>query len=94
MRVLMVLPLAIALSACNDARPVPLPPVQVKTITVDRPVAVPCVKRSDVPAMPPKVGSQLNGDAGHDLNIVSASALRLRAALGRALALLGACTTG
>lgn len=94
MRILFAIPLALALTACSQSRPVPLPPVVVKTITVDRPVAVPCVKKSEVPAMPAKVGGQLNGDAGHDLNVVSASALRLRAALGKALALLGACTTG
>lgn len=86
--------LVAALAGCGDERPVPLPPVVVKTVTVNVPVPIPCVKRSDVPAMPPKIGAQLNGDAGHDLNVVSASALRLRSALDKALALLGGCLIG
>lgn len=89
---LATLPL-LALAGCGDTvKSVPLPPTEVRTVTVDRPVAVPCVDRKDIPAMPPKVGAQLTGEAGHDLDVVSASALRLRASLDKALALLGACT--
>lgn len=81
----------LCLSACAPKPPAPLPPVQVQTITVEKPIPVPCVDRAQIPVMPPKIGALLNGDAAHDLDVVSASALRLRATLGIALAQLGAC---
>ncbi len=86
-------PLALAalLSSCGNVQSTPAPPVEARVVTVDRPVPVPCVAAAQIPAMPAKVGDQLNGDAGHDLDIVSASALRLRVALDKVLALLGAC---
>ena len=58
------------------------------------PVAVSCVKPSDVPAMPPHVGADLDGDAVHDVSVLASYALRLRKALDQSLALLGACTVG
>lgn len=82
---------ALALSACATPRHVP-PAVVVKTVEVDRPVAVACVAASDIPAMPPRVGDQMTGDASHDAGLLASSAIRLRAALDKALALLGACT--
>lgn len=92
-RLWLTIAIALALASCGDhVASTPLPPTEVRTITVDRPVAVPCVAKSDIPAAPPKVGTQLTGDAGHDLDVVSASALRLRGTLDKALALLGACT--
>jgi len=80
---------ALTLSACAH-RPVP-PAVVTRTITVDRPVAVACVAPVDVPAMPDAAGAYLTGNAVDDLDLVAASAIRLRAALDKALALLGAC---
>lgn len=82
---------AIGLSACSTTQPPP-PAVQIRTVTVDRPVAVACVRKSDIPAEPPKVASQLTGEARHDLDIVGASALRLRQALNETFALLEPCT--
>lgn len=84
--------LVLALSACATA-PTPPPAVVVKTVEVDRPVPVPCVKPSDVPATPAKVGDQLNGDAVHDLDVVASALIRALAQLDKSLALLSACTT-
>lgn len=46
-----------------------------------------CITLSD------KVGDQLTGDPVADVSVLAASNLRLRAAMGKALALLGACST-
>ena len=40
-----------------------------------------------------KVGDQLTGDPVADVSVLAASNLRLRTAMGKALALLGACST-
>ena len=56
-------------------------------------VATPCVKASDIPVKPKRVGDQLNGDAQHDVSILAAYALRLLKPLDQSLALLSACTT-
>lgn len=67
----------VALAGCT--RPDVAPPaIEVRTITVERPVPVPCVDGKSVPAEPGKVGGQLNGQAAHDLDLVAASALQLR----------------
>jgi hypothetical protein len=84
--------IALALTACATA-PTPPPAVVVRTVEVDRPLPVPCVKQSDIPTMPEKVGSQLNGDAVHDLDIVAAALIRAMTALDKSAALLSACTT-
>ena len=81
---------AITLAGCAP-HPRPLPPVEVRTITVDRPIPVPCVAAVDIPAEPPKVGGQLDGHAQHDLDLVAASAVDLRSVLHVALALLEGC---
>jgi hypothetical protein len=51
----------------------------VRVVLQPTPVPVACVDASQVPAEPPQVGDQLNGDARHDLGIVAPSALELRA---------------
>lgn len=81
---------ALALSACAHGPR----PVQVRTVEVVKPIPVPCVKPEQIPAMPAKVGEQLTGDPVADVSVLAASNLRLRAAMGKALALLGACVTG
>ena len=81
---------ALALSACATTPG----PVQVRTVEVVKPIPVPCVKPEQIPAMPAKVGDQLTGDPVADVSVLAASNLRLRAAMGKALALLGACVTG
>jgi hypothetical protein len=68
--------LALMLAGCGAATPPPA--VEIRTVTVEKPVAVPCVKIADLPAEPEKVAGKLTGDARRDLDTVSASALRLR----------------
>ena len=98
MRQVLIAPL-LALSACA---PTPPPAIEVRTVTIDRPVAIACIHRADLPTEPALIGDKLTGDAARDLNTVAASAVRLRAwgrtlgallgAWGRTLgALLGAC---
>ena len=54
----------------------------IRTVLVPSPTPVACVDPAQVPAEPPQVGSQLTGDAVHDLGIVAPSALELRACSG------------
>lgn len=81
---------ALALAGCAH-RPAPPPAVVVKTVTIDRPIATMCVDATQIPEVPERVGDQLTGDAARDLDLVAASAIRLRAALDEALALLDGC---
>ena len=67
----------ISLPGCSISDRTP-PAVEVRTITVDRPVAVSCLKLSDIPAEPAKIGDKLTGDARRDLDLVAGSATRLR----------------
>ena len=83
---------ALALSACGQTPPIRS--VEVRTVTVIKPVPVACVKASDIPAMPPRIGDQLTGDGGHDVLIITASAVLLRQALREAIILLGGCSKG
>jgi len=89
---MMAIATLLLLSACGAQTPPPA--VEVRTVTVKVPVPTACVDKASIPAEPPKVGSQLTGDARHDLDVVSASALRLRQALKETFALLGPCTRG
>ena len=84
-----VVALALALSACATTPG----PVEVRTVEVVKPKPVPCVKREAIPAMPAKVGDQLTGDPVADVSTLAAANLRLRAALGKALAVLEGCVT-
>jgi len=79
---------ALALSAC--AHPDASPAIEVRTVTVDRPVAVPCFK-GPLPDEPPKVADKLTGDAVRDLDMVAASAIRLRAYADELRAILTGC---
>lgn len=76
MKRLAIATLALALPACVGTTPPPA--VEIRTVTIEKPVAVACVKASDLPAEPEKVAGKLTGDARRDLDTVSASALRLR----------------
>lgn len=81
---------ALALSACAHG-----PGGQeVRTVEVVKPIPVPCARRDQIPAMPAKVGDQLTGDPVADVSTLAAANLRLRAALGKALAVLEGCVTG
>ena len=75
------------LSACKTTPG----PVEVRVQRVLVPISQPCIKPSQIPKAPPRIGDQLNGDAQHDLNLVAASAVRLRAYGDVLLALLVAC---
>lgn len=83
-----VVALALALSACATTPG----PVEVRTVEVVRPLPVPCVDPAAVPKPPAK--ARLTGDARTDASTLAALDLRLRAELGKALALLGGCVTG
>ena len=80
---------ALLLAGC--AGRVPPPAIAVRTVTIDRPVAISCVRADQIPSEPAKVGDRLTGDAGHDLPLVAASAVRLRAYSAQLAALLTGC---
>ena len=80
---------ALALSACAHGPG----PIEVRTVEVVKPIPVPCLRPELIPAMPAKVGDQLTGDPVADVSTLAATNLRLRAAMGKALALLGGCST-
>jgi hypothetical protein len=67
-------------------------PVAEKIVTVEKPVPVACVDVAKVPAEPPHVAGDLNGQAVHDLDIVSASAIELRSWGEKLAALIQPCT--
>lgn len=79
--------MALALAGCNTTEPA----VRVETVEVKVPVPVACIDADDIPPEPPRISEQLNGNAGHDLDIVAQSALELRSALRKTRALLLAC---
>lgn len=70
--------LSLITSACTHAD-TPPPAVDVRIQRVEVPVPQPCLAKDKIPDAPPKIAGLLNGDARHDLDLVSASALRLRA---------------
>lgn len=81
----------ISLAGC--ATPSAPPAVEVRIQRVEVPIAVACIDKAAIPAEPEKVAGRLTGNASQDLDLVSASALRLRV-WGRELrAMLGGCTT-
>ena len=66
-----VLLLAAALAGCAHK-----PEAQVREVPVPTPVT--CVNPADIPAEPPRVTRQFNGNARHDLEILAGSAQALR----------------
>jgi hypothetical protein len=93
MVLMLILLTVLPLAACNDTPPAPCPPppVVVKTVIVNVPIATPCIDPALVPVEPSKVGDRLSGDAGHDLGLVSSSALGLRIWGRQILALVQGC---
>ena len=67
--------LALMVAGCSHTQ---TPAIEVRTVEVQVPVAVPCVDESDIPAEPGKVGDELNGDAAHDADILASVAIELR----------------
>ena len=82
--------LCLILSACATPN-CPKPAVELRTITVDRPIPVPCVRSADLPSVPARIGDQLNGDAVHDVSVLASALLRMRATAETQSALLQAC---
>jgi hypothetical protein len=78
--------LGITLAACGHSE---TGGIQVRTVQV--PVPQPCLPVDEIPPEPAKVASLLNGIAAHDLAIVAASALDLRAWGQQMEAALRAC---
>lgn len=72
MRGIIVSFIALGLAACGPTRG-----VEIRTVPV--PVPMPCLPADQIPPEPETVGHLLTGSAAHDLVIVAASALRLRA---------------
>ncbi|KUR71161.1 hypothetical protein AQZ52_10845 [Novosphingobium fuchskuhlense] len=91
MRRLILAPLsmtAFTLAGCAHSTP---PAIEVRTERVEVPVPVPCIKASDVPGVPPRVGDKLTGNAVSDADLLAADALRLSSALDQAMALISGC---
>lgn len=85
----LILAAAFTLAGCTHTPP---PAIEVRTERFEVPVPVPCIKASDVPAVPPRVGDKLTGNAVTDADLLAADALRLSAALDQAMALISGCT--
>jgi hypothetical protein len=78
------------LAACSTT-PTARPVVE-KIVTVEKPIPVACVDKAKVPAEPRHVAGDLNGQAVHDLDVVSASAIELRTYGETLAALIQPCT--
>lgn len=91
MRLIMLASL-ILLSAC--AGRTPPPGIEIRVQRVEVPVAVACTKLSTIPPEPAKIADKLTGDARRDLDLVSASAIRLRSWGSELRAMLKGCATG
>lgn len=70
---LAVLPLALALAACQTTQP----GVRVQQVRV--PAPQPCMAAGEIPAEPARVADDLTGVASQDVLTLAASALELRA---------------
>ncbi|MBL4858403.1 MAG: hypothetical protein JKY36_04290 [Erythrobacter sp.] len=78
---------ALALGACSHAQP----GIEVRTVYVPQPQ--PCLPADEIPAEPPTIGHLLTGDKAKDFDLVTASALLLRAWGKEMHAALTACAT-
>ena len=85
-----VVGLFVILAGCCGPH-VDIAPPPPRLVTVDKVVVASCVKATDIPAAPAKIGAQFTGDARHDLDVVARADLELRAALDKALAMLTGC---
>lgn len=77
MRLVTMVACMLAVSACANRDPVP-PAVEIRTVTLEKPVPVACVDSKSVPAEPEKVGGRLSGQAAHDADLLAGSAVKLR----------------
>jgi hypothetical protein len=71
------------------------PAVEIRTVEVLKPIPTPCLAITDWKALlakePARIAALLTGDARHDLDLVAASAIRLRAYTQALQAALRAC---
>jgi len=81
---------AFGITACSKPD-LPPPAVEVRVVEKVVPVAVSCLKTSDIPAEPARVSDRLTGDARRDLDLVAGSATRLRAWGVTMVAMLRGC---
>lgn len=81
---------ALMLAGCAHTQPTP-PVIEARVERVEVPVYVACVKPAEVPAIPAKVGGQLNGDAVHDSGVLAAALVDMRAVAIRMGVLLKGC---
>lgn len=89
MRILIPLAL-LALSACATTS---TPAIDVKTVEVDKPVPVSCVKAADIPPEPAKIGKLGPGkDARQAADLLGAVDLELRSWGHKLVAIIGACS--
>jgi hypothetical protein len=65
-------------SGCATTKPLP-PAVELRTVRVEVPVPQPCLHAEQIPAEPERIAPKLTGDARHDLDLVTAQAIRLQA---------------
>lgn len=93
-RLVTLIALSLLTMACAKADR-PAPAVEVRVERVETPVSVRCISVAQWKALlarePAKIATQLTGNASHDLDIVSASAIRLRAYAEGLQAALKAC---
>lgn len=67
---ILILPL---LAACQHTEP------GIKVIYRDKPIPMPCIPLDEIPEEPDRVGDLLNGDAEHDLILMTGRAIALLA---------------
>jgi len=82
--------LALPLAACAS-KPTPPPAIEARVETVYVPVTQACVDKADIPAVPAKIGNQLEGDAVHDSGVLGSALADMRAVALKAVALLQGC---
>ncbi|MBU3076787.1 hypothetical protein [Sphingomonas quercus] len=84
----LILLVALLLAGCATTPPA----VEIRTVHVDRPIAVPCIA-GPLPDKPASGLDRVTGLPTHDLDIVGAAYLRIDAHADELRALAAACTT-
>ena len=79
------------LSGCGGGLHVDKAPPPVQTVTVEKIITATCIKREDIPALPPKGPTRLSGYGPKDAAIATDYAAQLRVGFDKAIALLISC---